>query len=408
MTSLELPRDALEELFATWSGDGDLLGAVASSDQGEGWSPAEIRRRANRVLLGLVEAELRTWPSTPDEWSDHLPPAVSARRVPMRAPVGSVRWAETVRRHGWPPSAYVGSVRSRSIDEVSVSTLAWLVSQLEQTLVDVRAGAPVLHDEVSPIVAAARAALDRSDLQGHSVTPDRTVLRSLASSGAPWRSVSEVAATVQRARADLRFLAFELIEPDPAGRGALFHLCALGQVVRALRSSGFAVRWISSLNSRSGEPQAQATGRDGQTWDLWYEAGAAHRYYRLGGQLYGSAVRHVPGAGGSVGADIAIIQPGGRSLLLECKWSSKIEYVARSGFHQAASYALDMRQASGRETWSFVVGPSELIPRVSVAEATDLDVVVGSSDVLALPVVLAAFFASSPQALVAEPEVLAL
>lgn len=94
--------------------------------------------------------------------------------------------------------------------------------------------------------------------------------------------------------------------------------------------------------------------------------------------------------------------------MLECKWSSKIEYVARSGFHQAASYALDMRQASGRETWSFVVGPSELIPRVSVAEAADLDVVVGSSDVPALPEVLAAFFASSPQALATEPEELAL
>lgn len=401
MTELSLPREALDELFGTWSGDGDLMEAVAASQQGQDWTLSEVRRRSNRVLLGMVEPELQTWPATPEGWSEHLPPAVSSHRTLMRAPAGSVRWAETVRRFGWPPTAYVGTLRSRAIDEVSVSTLGWLVAQLDAASSDIKGSAPDLHGRVMVPIDAARMALARLGLTGHPVVPDRSVMRSLAASGAPWRSVAAVGSSVQRSRTDLRFLAFELIEPDPAGRGALFHLCAFGEVLRSLRSFGFDVRWNTALGSKARVPQVSATDRDGASWDLWYEAGAAHRYYKLKRQLFRDAVRHVPGAGGTVGADIGLIRPGGRTLLFECKWSPEVTYVARDGYHQAASYALDMRNASGRETWSFVVGPAEVVPAVSVTSAPDLGVVVGSSAVDGVGAVVAAFLAGAPESLIA-------
>ncbi len=397
MTGLTLPRAALDELLGTWSGDGELLDAVAASDQGQSWSRSEIRRRSNRVLLGVVEPDLRTWPATAGEWADHLPPAVTSHRVVMRAPSGSVRWHETARRFGWPPTAYVGTHRSRAIDEVSVSTLAWLVNHLETAAADIKTSAPGIYGSVSAPLSAARTALAQLGSAQHPVPPDRTVLRSLAASGAPWRSVAAVGSVVQRSRTDLRFLAFELIEPDPAGRGALFHLCVFGEVVRSLRSLGFEIRWNTALGSKARVPQVTATDRDGMGWDVWYEAGAAHRYYGLKSQLFGRAVKHVPGAGGTVGADIGLIAADGRSLLLECKWSSEVTYVAREGYHQAASYALDMAHATDADTWSFVVGPEEVVPAASAAAAPSLDVVVGSVSIRDIQALVSAFLVNDPE-----------
>lgn len=231
----------------------------------------------------------------------------------------------------------------------------------------------------------------------HPAVPDRTVLRSLAASGAPWQSVAAVGSVVQRSRTDLRFLAFDLIEPDPTGRGALFHLCVFGEMVRSLRSLGFDVHWNTALGSNARVPQVTATDRDGTAWDLWYEAGAAHRYYGLKPQLFGRAVKHVPGAGGTVGADIGLIAADGRSLLLECKWSPEVTYVARDGYHQAASYALDMAHATKADTWSFVVGPAEVIPTASAVAAPSLDVVVGSASIGDISALLSAFLVSDPE-----------
>ena len=57
-----LPEVGLEEIFAHWSGPGDLWAALAIVDDGgyaRHWTDREIESRAHRVLLQHLESSLR-------------------------------------------------------------------------------------------------------------------------------------------------------------------------------------------------------------------------------------------------------------------------------------------------------------------------------------------------------------
>jgi hypothetical protein len=378
---LQVPRDGLHELFRNWSGDGDLCSALAASSGTEeiDWNATDVRLRAQRVLLGRLEPLLHELPASLAQWQEVIPVTSEAEDLVSTAPRGRVNWAATVRRFGWPPTAFEHRRRYRVQDETALTTLAWMAGRLAEFLGAANQGAPNLAARVaSPIecMTAAAAILlgDTAPSQ-----PDRSDLLSLQSSGRPWSLVAAIAAQILRLQSDLEFLAFELLEPDPEAASRLFHLSVFGKVVTVLRGHGYTLRWRSPIGGSRSGPRLLALSPEGRTFDLWFEAGGMRSYYRLGGGAYPAVVTSIRAAAGEanskkvgrpVGADVALIESGCRALLLECKWSESPTYVGRNGFHQAASYALDARNDLVKLVWSFIVGPAEVIPSKNIS--TDL------------------------------------
>lgn len=58
---------------------------------------------------------------------------------------------------------------------------------------------------------------------------------------------------------------------------------------------------------------------------------------------------------------------GTRALSFECKWSADGQYVGRHGDRQALSYLVEARSGLAHDVWSYVIGPSEVVPAQSQA-----------------------------------------
>jgi hypothetical protein len=376
--TLQVPRHGLEEMFRNWSGDGDVYLAVAAAgglDEID-WTRADVQRRAQRVLLGKLAPQLVGLPVTLAEWRSVIPVVSYSEHLVSSSPRGRVNWVATGRRFGWPPSAFDHHRRYRVQDETALTTLAWMAARLSEMLGASHDISPRLASEVSAPIgclsAAARALLaDTAERQ-----PDRADLLSLGSSGHPWPTVAAIAALIVRSTNDWAFLAYELLEPDPQAASRLFHLSTFGSVVATLRTCGYQLRWRAPIGGSRPGPRLVATSPEGRALDLWFEAGGVRAHYGLGSGSYPQGVRSIRAAAGDadggaigrpVGADVALIEPGLRALVLECKWSESPSYVGRSGFHQAASYALDARNGPAEVVWSFVVGPSEVVPARNVS-----------------------------------------
>jgi len=374
------------------------LAAVTPEPGGMTWTAADVRRRARRVLLGLLRPTLDRLPATTDQWDTYLPVTQISYRTIAPIPSGSTCWADTVREFGWPPTSYHQRERRREVDDVALSSLAWLARRLDAIVEDVEAVAPSVARGAHPVARTlAHVALSRL-ADTTPARPDRLDLRSLAASGFPWSVLAELAEQVGRAETDLQFLAYELIQPDPESVARLFHLAILGEVIRSFQRCGFDVRWRAPLQAvRQLGPQLVVT-RGEDRWEIWYEAAGARAYYRLPAATYGRAVEHIPGAGGAIGSDIAVIGRESRSLLLEVKWSPRPSYVGRSGFHQAMSYALDARLGVTPEVWSFLVGPAEVVLGTSVSDAAlaQASILVGSMNVGGVGGVVEAFVRGDP------------
>jgi hypothetical protein len=376
--TLLVPREGLEELFRNWSGDGDIYLAVATAggtDEIE-WTDADVRARAQRILLGKLQPQLLRLPATVAEWEQVIPVVSLSDHLVSTSPRGRVDWGTTARRFGWPPSAFDHRRRYRVQDETALTTLAWMAGQLSDTLRTATDTSPRLVAEAFAPIACLTAAATL--LLGNTFPrqPDRSDLLSLESSGYPWPTVAAIAALMVRARNDPAFLAYELLEPDPEAASRLFQLSVFGKVVATLRTCGYQLRWRSPIGGSRPGPRLMATSADGRTLDLWFEAAGIRSHYRFGGGSYPDVVRSIKAAarygderkvGRPVGADVALIEPGLRVLLLECKWSESATYVGRAGFHQASSYALDARNGPAERVWSFVVGPEEVVPEKNVS-----------------------------------------
>lgn len=404
MTSLTLPRASLGPILRAWGGAGALFEAVAAAVPEHGdvaWTAADVRRRAHRVLLGRLGPFLAALPGTDVEWDEYLPVTQALHRDVALVPSGSTDWSETVREFGWPPTSYHVRERRREVDDVALTTLAWLAGRLKRIVDDVRPLAPTLVEAALPVIRAMDQVSVMRLAQTTPARPDRLDIRSLAASGVPWRAVAEVAELVARAETDLEFLAFEMIQPDPDSEARLFHLAILGEVIRSFERCGFQIHWRAPLQALSRSGPQVVVQRGAERWDLWYEAAGARGFYGLPPSAYRGAVSHIPGAGGAIGSDIAVIGRDSRSLLLEVKWSPSPTYVGRSGFHQAMSYAIDARLGLTPEVWAFVVGPAEVVPATSVSDAAlpQEAVIVGSTSVAGVYGVVEAFVRADLQAL---------
>ena len=274
LTALKLPRDGVKEIVRAWSGEGSLLAALSSASGNSddiAWSEGDLRRRARRVLLGLLEPELLALPSTERRWLQFLPITVQAERTVRNSPKGAVNWAATVRHFGWPPRRYASRAQRTTVDEVPVATLAWVSARLSDCLSDVasksRETAQWVEQQQQVIAlqnVKTRLVSGEAELQ-----PDRTDLLALARSGYPWRNLAAIASLLIRAERDLEFLAFELLEPDLDVQSRLFHLATYGSVITALRSRGHHIRWNFPLGMSGEGPAVQAASSGGLTWDIW-------------------------------------------------------------------------------------------------------------------------------------------
>lgn len=396
MTELVLPRSGLNELLRGWTGDGKLINALAAVADDNSWTASDIRRRARIVALAQMGPDIQQLPTTVKQWGDILPQMSRFERLVSGSVRGGVRWAETARRFGWPPTEYVTRNQRRVPDELALTTLAWISQELNTFLEDAGLAAPALRQSQSAQAAALATAV--SELGGVApIRPDRTDLLSLRASGAPWPVVTRIASAIHRCNTNPSHLAYELLAPDPLMQSRLFHLCVFGELLRTLRLRQMRISWRSPIGGMRPGPRAVARDESGTTWDIWFEAAGARSHYLLPRAAYSDAVSGISGAGFPIGVDVALVSPTRAALLLECKWSSNISYVARDGFHQAVSYAFDARHGMAEQVWSFIVGPEEIVPTTSVSEAflEASDVVVGSTAVPLLAEVVGEFLAAA-------------
>lgn len=367
LMQLVLPRRGLDQLLRGWSSDGQVFSALAAVDESGTdvvWSERDIERRAMRVLLEKIEPELSRLPPDAKKWSEHLPVTTESSREVSPRPRAPTDWAGTVRRYGWPPRAFVGRPRSRVHDQTTVRVLTWTAQHLQKMVRDVDPVARQLVDRVRPVVVAMVQAVDLGENEARLKRPDRADIHSLAGSGAPWATLAVVAEALVRAEGDMDFLAYELIEPIPELQWRLFHLSVLGETLNALRELGGRVRWSAPLSASSSSGPQFRVLLDGRVWDLWFEASSATRHYGLGSP-YRSATAGVQVQQQSIGADIMLCLPGERALMFECKWSADGTYVGRDGYHQASSYLIEASTGLATDIWSYVIGPSEVVPASS-------------------------------------------
>lgn len=372
VNDLAIPIADVEFILSGWSGSGTLYAALANVGEDGSldreWDEKSLKSRANRILIEHLCDDVLRWPETAQEWLPHLPVSTGSSTCVTQAPRGRVDWRETARRFGWPARSFVTRQRHREVSDVTITTLAWTAGALENAINDSRSlgTGEHVHPGIELRVNAVQEALAHTSLPDELPRPDRHDLEALGSSGAPWSAVGAVTRWIIRAEADPTWFATQLLAPDYEFRWRLFHLAVLGHVLRLLRGHGARIQWLSPMGMGSRGPDFLATTYDGEQIDIWFEAAGAHDYYdRPHPSLYRRVVRPIKGPDAAIGADVALFIPGRRqALLLECKFSTASSYIGRSGFHQAASYALNAAE-HWPTVWSYVVGPEEVIAGTS-------------------------------------------
>jgi hypothetical protein len=261
-----------------------------------------------------------------------------------------------------------------------MTTTRWTI----EALVDVEAEAervlPGVLGDVADRVAIASDLLDTPPMaQAAPVLPSRTDLAALRSSGRPWASVATVAALLRRLDHDPTTLAQELLDPDPDLADRLFHVAVLGLILRELRGKGCRIMTTALPGSADARPVFAVTTPVGVTWDLWFEAAGAWRFYDLV-EPFPAAVSGIVGTGGPLGADIALIRPG-EAVLFECKFSRNPTYVGRNGYEQLLAYVAEARSGLADVCEGILVGPDEVVSRPARTR-TALDIhVTGASHI---------------------------
>lgn len=358
-----IPQRGLDEVLRSWSGQGqlwDALAACANPVAERRWDPGDVEARAHRVLFSKIEPELARWPADRRKWMDGIPPAMVRERVEAPMAMPGIDWVAT-RRLGWPPKRFVGRPPSRRQDELLAGILRWTFETL----------APVYADRAPATGSEGRQAIERCELALELLedpglaevvpfAPGASDLRALAADGEPWTGLARVAAELAVLDdTNLNRLAWQVVAPDAELAWRLFHLAVLGEVLHALRTAGAVVTSLGPLGASRPGPAFVVSDAQGDSWDLWFEAAGAWKYYG-GNEPYPLVVAGVPGAGAALGCDVMLIQAERRALLLECKFSSSATVVARAGYIQALAYASEANELCPSVT-AAVVGPESVV-----------------------------------------------
>lgn len=368
---LPIPTGHLHGLLGGWSGEGTLESSIWSdlaAVQGDedtplaerDWTERDVTRRAHRVLLERLQPQLALWPSRLSEWQDALPAMVHAQRVTSSRPLRPTDWAQTARRHGWFPVAFIGRERTTQADELLLTTLRWTLPQLLTTF---RHATAVLADAgaaVQPQLTVAQQLLDEHLGTDEAPTPTPADLSAVARAGYPWNVLAPVTETYARYERHLHDLAADLIFPLESLRWRLFHIGVLGEVLGVLRELGAHLQWRAPLSATGGRAQYAATLDATTTLEVWFEAAGVWRSHGTK-SAYREALEALSMRPSSIGPDILLLDVARRrALVLECKYGAA-PYVGRNGYLQALAYAAELRVEVADVVWSYVIGPEGVV-----------------------------------------------
>lgn len=355
-----IPEAGLREALEGWSSKGDLWAGLAAVQAERDWSWRDSERRAMRVLFAELIDDLRAWPTMQLDWVEALPAVTHRTRETGPVLRSGVSWPQT-RRLGWPPSEFVCRPKSRIADQLLVTALRWTI----EALIDVRRSAVSVAPELdAPVAGQLDVAEELLDAEPVSTArpspPDHSDLLLIAAEGGPWAAMAPVtAALLAIDEVSVFDLARRLIAPTEE-RWRLFHLAVFGELLRCLRANACELLSQRPLSATTNGPAFTVTEPSGRQWDLWFEAAGAWRWYEVA-DPYLKVVEGVPGAGGPLGTDIALIRPGERALLIDCQYSRDARVVGRDGYRAALAYAAEARSGLVDETVAAACGPAETI-----------------------------------------------
>lgn len=363
-----IPQEGLAVVLASWSGRGALFDALSMpNDQREmrQWSPRDIRMRANRILLSRLDPFLSRWPARTAQWLDQLPATKTHSRVIRQVPFAGVSWPETRRTFGWPSTSFIGKESERGSDMLIAQVLRWCVDRLLQIWQDV---AGSINDVTFASVKQVQSAIS---LLGHEplasaspASPKRPDLIALRREGSPWGSVADVAHELLDAEKSLEHLVYEVLMPDEEIRWRLFHLAILGLLLQSLKSNGCSITSLRPLSPKSFGPNYEVRTAEGRTYLLWFEASSVWAHLKRPSPFV-EATAAMRRAARTNGADILLVEPDKKALIIECKYSSDQDFVARDGYYQAMAYAAEAQSRFAAEVISLAVGPESTIPAPS-------------------------------------------
>jgi hypothetical protein len=359
MSPAAIPRDGLRHVLNAWSGQGQLLDALAAVEADDpverSWTAVDIRRRAYRILFAQLLPHVSSLPVSTARWLDVLPAQSRVERVLAGSPSGRIDYART-RARGWPPDAFVVRLRDRVAEELLVKSAAWVLGRLLYVADQAALIEPTLPEAVGRQLRAARALMEIQPLvDATPERPDQSALVAIRHSGPPWSTLASMGRSFVDTERHLEALARRLIEPDERLAYRLFHLAVLGEVLLALMSLGGSIVSLRPLSASSSGPSYVVHLRSGEDLQVWFEAASIWR--QSGARSpYRSAMSGIAEAGArSLGPDV-LLKQGRRGLILECKYSSQGAYVA-SGYEQVVAYAAELRGAILDDVEAAVVGP---------------------------------------------------
>jgi hypothetical protein len=368
-----VPDAGLAAVLASWSGRGSLFEALSvplEEREVRRWTSFDVRLRADRVLLSLLEPALMRWPKRTSEWLDYLPASKKHTRVVEQAPFAGVAWAETRRRFGWPPTAFVGRHAERGPDMLAVQVLRWCADRLSQ-IWDSAGAEPELKFGSTVQLESALRLLELEPLSSASPgTPRRADLIALRREGAPWGSVASVAEVLLDTEKSVDFLIYQVLMPDDEIRWRLFHLAVLGVVLIALREAHCQITSLRPLSPKSGGPNYEVISPRGEPYLLWFEASGVWSYLDKPSPFV-EATHGISRARRTNGADVLFLLPGCRALILECKYSWDQDWVARHGYYQSMAYSAEIRSRLAEVVLAATVGPESV---VSASSFTNLSI----------------------------------
>jgi hypothetical protein len=356
-----IPERGLAETCSMWTGQGQLWRALAAAQDTVAereWTARDLEHRALRVLHGLLEPQLATWPTTTRAWLDALPASTEHRRSRRSQPSAGTLWSRS-RVHGWPPRSFETSDRHRTSTTVLTGTVRWCLEQLAEVAAHAARPEDDTQRQARERTQIALGLLDRTPLRGvQARMPDRADLHAVRAEGRPWRSIVPVCEQLLwRHTSRLEELALRLVAPDPHTGGRLFHLAVLGEVLHALRTNGADVTSRVALGAGNPGPHFVLADHGGRKWQLWFEA--AGSWTKDFPDPYLEAARALFDKPQPLGADLMLCGPNEQALLIECKYSLDRSVVA-AGYHQAVCYATEMLDLFSHVT-SVVVGPSGVV-----------------------------------------------
>ena len=203
--------------------------------------------------------------------------------------------------------------------------------------------------------------------------PRNPELLSLRREGAPWGAVATVAEELREVENSVAHLINRLILPDDEIRWRLFHLAVLGRLLVALRGCGCRIKSLRPLSAGTGGPAYGVGDPLGRSWDLWFKSSGiwSHRGVT---SPYMEATQGCSGAGRALGADLMLICDDVQALIFECKYSNDQEVVARGGYYQAMTYAIEARARLAERVTSVAIGPEGVV-RFASFTATPIGIV---------------------------------